>query len=52
MAHMSLVRSPLAYEVIGAAIRVHRAFGPGLSESIYEPCLARELEKRNISFAR
>ena len=30
--------------VIGAAIEVHRAKGPGLIESIYERCLLRELQ--------
>jgi len=35
-------------EVIGAAIEVHRHKGPGLVESIYERCLMRELELREI----
>jgi len=30
-------------QVIGAAIKVHRALGPGLLESAYEACLAHEL---------
>jgi GxxExxY protein len=38
----------LSREVIGAAIEVHRLKGPGLLESIYEKCLMRELELRNI----
>ncbi len=29
--------------IIGAAIEVHRALGPGLLESAYEACLAFEL---------
>jgi GxxExxY protein len=33
----------VAGKVIGAAIRVHRKFGPGLFESVYTPCLAHEL---------
>lgn len=41
----------LSYEVIGAAIEVHRLKGPGLIESIYEKCLCRELELRKISCA-
>jgi GxxExxY protein len=32
--------------VIGAAIKVHSAVGPGLLESVYESCLACELDKR------
>jgi GxxExxY protein len=39
----------LSFEVIGAAIEVHRHKGPGLMESIYEKCLARELHLRNIA---
>ena len=35
-------------KVIGAAIEVHRMKGPGLLESIYEKCLMRELELREI----
>jgi GxxExxY protein len=33
--------------IIGAAIAVHRALGPGLLESAYEICLAHELERRD-----
>jgi GxxExxY protein len=39
-------------DVIGAAIKVHRAFGPGLLESAYEECLCRELTLRQLPFAR
>lgn len=39
-------------EVIGAAIEVHRAVGPGLLESAYQHCLARELDVRGIPFQR
>ncbi len=39
----------LSSEVIGAAIEVHRHKGPGLIESIYERCLLRELELRNLA---
>lgn len=39
-------------QVIGAAIRVHKALGPGLLESAYEICLAHELNKSGLRFAR
>lgn len=39
----------LSYEVIGAAIEVHRVLGPGLIESVYERCLLHELALRGIS---
>ena len=42
----------LSHEIIGAAIEVHRALGPGLLESIYEECLAHELTLRRIPFKR
>ncbi len=38
--------------VIGAAIEVHRALGPGLLESAYEECLCRELSLRQIRYQR
>ena len=38
--------------VMGAAIEVHRSRGPGLLESAYEVCLARELELRRVRYAR
>ncbi len=42
----------LAHEVIGAAIEVHRALGPGFMESIYEEALCVELRLRQIDFKR
>ena len=42
----------LTEKIIGAAIEVHRHLGPGLLESIYEDCLAREFTLRNIPFER
>lgn len=42
----------LTHAIIGAAIEVHRLLGPGLLESAYEECLARELILRNLRFER
>lgn len=39
-------------QVLGAAIDVHRALGPGLLESAYESCLAHELGLRGLLFRR
>jgi GxxExxY protein len=38
--------------IIGAAIEVHRALGPGLLESIYEQALCHELALRSIPHRR
>ncbi len=43
-------RDPLTEKVIGCAIEVHRTLGPGLLESAYEQCLARELALQGIAF--
>jgi GxxExxY protein len=42
----------LTHKVIGAAIEVHNALGPGLLESAYEECFCHELSNRNIPFER
>jgi GxxExxY protein len=36
--------------IIGAAIEVHRAIGPGLLESAYTQCLCYELTPRKLPF--
>jgi len=41
----SITENELATKVIGCAIAVHRALGPGLLESAYEQCLAYELRQ-------
>jgi GxxExxY protein len=38
----------LPESIIGAAIQVHRALGPGLLECAYEACLAFELGRRGL----
>ena len=40
----------LSHRVIGCAIEVHRALGPGLLESAYEQCLAHEFTRSGIPF--
>jgi GxxExxY protein len=36
--------------IIGCAIEVHRVLGPGLLESVYQKCLAKELELQDLRF--
>ena len=38
----------IARAVVDAGLKVHRALGPGLLESVYEHCLAHELEARGL----
>jgi GxxExxY protein len=45
-----LYERDLTSQIIGAAIEVHRELGPGLLESAYQACLARELALREIPF--
>jgi GxxExxY protein len=42
----------LTSQIIGAAIEVHRALGPGLLEPLYEKALCLELESREIRYLR
>ena len=47
-----LIHQELTRKILGAAIEVHRALGPGLLESTYEICLCHELALRNLSVER
>jgi GxxExxY protein len=47
-----LLHEDLTEQIIGAAIEVHRALGPGLLESAYEECVCHELNLRSIPFRR
>ncbi|MES2836368.1 MAG: GxxExxY protein [Bacteroidota bacterium] len=38
--------------VIGCAIKVHKALGPGLLESAYEACMEHELQKTELNIQR
>jgi len=43
-------RDPFTGKIIGCAIEVHRALGPGLLESTYQQCLAHEFHLNGIAF--
>jgi len=51
-ARSKLLHEELTEKIIGAAIEVHRALGPGLLESAYEEGLCRELGLRGVAFQR
>jgi len=42
----------LSYEIIGAAIEVHKELGSGLLEKVYEECMVHELSLRNIKVSQ
>ncbi|HEX6796609.1 MAG TPA: GxxExxY protein [Ktedonobacterales bacterium] len=44
--------SQVSNAIIGAAMRVHSALGPGLLESAYEACLALELAESGMQVER
>ncbi len=41
----------LTYEVVGAAIEVHKTMGRGLLENVYHHCMIEELKDRKINFS-
>jgi GxxExxY protein len=43
---------PLTEKIIGCAIEVHRAIGPGLLEAIYEEALCIEFEEKGLCYKR
>jgi len=40
----------LSYEIVGCAIEVHKAMGPGLLESVYQSCMHEELTNHGLEF--
>ena len=44
--------SELTGKIIGCAMKVHSALGNGFQELIYQRCLAIEMEKEGLGFAR
>ncbi|MFA5554373.1 MAG: GxxExxY protein [Phycisphaerae bacterium] len=52
MAETDLLHSELTREIIGAAMEVHKTFGCGFLESVYEEALAIEFNLRKISYER
>ena len=42
----------ISSQIIGCAIEVHRALGPGLLETAYEACLAYEISQKGLAVER
>jgi GxxExxY protein len=49
---VALITTPEASIIIGCAMRVHTALGPGLLESAYQDCLATEFVQAGLRFGR
>ncbi len=47
---VELIYKELAYKIVGCAMAVHKALGPGFIESVYEAALKVELTAQRISF--
>jgi len=47
-----IIEEKLTQQIIGGAIEVHKRWGPGLYEEIYEKSLCRELKLRGLNFVR
>jgi GxxExxY protein len=47
-----VIENEIGTIIIGAAMKVHAACGPGLLESAYETCLFYELEKQGLPVER
>ncbi len=47
-----MTEEEVGHAIIGAALKVHSAVGPGLLESAYEACLGYELEKQRLRLRR
>lgn len=43
-----MIDNELSKKIIGAAIEVHKALGPGLLESAYQECLLFELKSKRL----
>ena len=48
---MTMEHEALTHQIIGCAMQVHQALGPGFLESVYEKALAHELTKQGLKAA-
>jgi GxxExxY protein len=49
---LRMEKDELTYKVIGCAMKVHNTLGNGFQEVIYQRCLAIELARAGVGFAR
>jgi GxxExxY protein len=46
-----MTENEISREIVDVALRIHRALGPGLFESVYEGIMSSELERRGLHVA-
>jgi len=46
------IHNPITYNIIGAAMEVHKTLGKGFLEAVYKDCLSIEFEKRELAFEK
>jgi GxxExxY protein len=44
-----MTENEIAHRIVGCALEVHKALGPGLLESAYQECLCYKLQKEGLS---
>jgi GxxExxY protein len=49
---VKMSENEISKHIVDAALKIHRLFGPGLLESVYEVVLAAELERRGLRVKR
>jgi GxxExxY protein len=47
-----MTENQISRQIVDAALKIHKLFGPGLLESVYEAVMAAELEKRGLRVKR
>ena len=47
-----MARDEVTYQIIGCAMKVHSTLGNGFQEVVYQRCLAIEMERASLDFAR
>jgi len=44
-----MTENEISHKIVGCALEVHKALGPGLLESAYQECLCYKLQKEGLS---
>ena len=52
MEEEKIIYRELSYQIVGCAIQVHKALGPGFPEAVYERALEIEFQKAGLNYER